>query len=168
MITLASSFRLRNKLKEKILKYQNNIYSSSFSKDVGTEEETNKLDGLTIEQAIKVVNNLMDGLRELNIAIDEVNVINKKDLITLETLKASIAFYERINENLHLVRKFRQETNETGGYSKIEIEPVVNQSEIVSTIENLKKAKDVLEERIANTNFKITLNIDEREITELL
>jgi hypothetical protein len=96
MFNLASSFRLRNKLKERIAALSNAIESADFTKTTGTEENTRACDGKTIMEAIAEVGVLMELLRDLNTKIEKANAVNRDSLIALETLKAKIAFYEKI------------------------------------------------------------------------
>jgi hypothetical protein len=111
---------------------------------------------------------LMATLRDLNIAIDRANAVNREDLITLETLKAEIAFYDTIIGKIRRAEKFSYEYNATGGRDKIEQEPVLNQKTVVAYLEELKKKKDAIEEKLAASNFNVQVDFDQNRIKSLL
>jgi hypothetical protein len=93
-LSMASAFRLRNKLKERIKELTNACCMASVTKARGTEENTAGFDGKSFADTVANVSLLMATLRDFNLAIEKANAVNKEDLITLETLKAEIAFYE--------------------------------------------------------------------------
>jgi hypothetical protein len=167
-LTIASAFRLRNKLKEKIKKLTTQINRADAVKDAGTAENTSIFDGKTFSETIKVADRLMSALRDLNIAIDTSNVINREDLITLETTKAAIALYEDVADKCRSADKVRYEYNAAGGRDKIELESLLDQKTIVNQLDTLKKTKDDIEEKLADSNFKTLVNFDPSTIKDLL
>ena len=167
-LTIASAFRLRNKLKERIKKLSSQISYAAAVKDAGTEENTSLFDGKTFSQTITTVDTLMSSLQELNLAIDTANVINREALISLETLKAKIALFENITVKCRGADKVRYEYNAAGGKDKIELEPLLDQKAMVSRFEELKKEKDALEQKLAESNFKTPVNFDPNSVKELL
>jgi hypothetical protein len=167
-LTITSAFRLRNKLKEKISKLTSLTGSAETTRPAGKEENTVVFDGKTFNETISTVSFLMTTLRDFNLAIEKANTVNKEDLITLESLKAEIAFYESIAGKFRRVEKYSYEYNATGGRDKIELEPVLDQKVIVSRLDELKKKKDEIEERLANSNFKTIVEFDQARINKLL
>jgi hypothetical protein len=167
-LTIASAFRLRNKLKERIKKLTTQISRADAAKDSGTTENTSLFDGKTFSQTIKVVDTLMSSLQELNLAIDTANVVNKADLIDLETLKAKIVLFDEIADKCRRAEKFRYEYNAAGGRDKIELEPLLDQKAIVIQLDDLKKNKEAIEEKLAESNFKTTVYFDTVAVKELL
>jgi hypothetical protein len=167
-LTITSSFRLRNKLKEKIGKLTSLTGSAEITKPADKEENTVVFDGKTFKETISAVCLLMTTLRDFNLAIEKANAVNKEDLITLESLKAEIAFYESIAGKFRRVEKYTYEYNSSGGRDKIELEPVLDQTAIVSRLDELKKKKDEIEERLANSNFKTVVEFDRARINKLL
>jgi hypothetical protein len=167
-LTIASAFRLRNKLKEKIKKLTNRIDCANVVKDAGTAENTAIFDGRTFSETIKIVDKLMTALRDLNIAIDTANVINRGELVTLESTKAAIALYEDIAGKCRMAEKVRYAYNAAGGRDKIELEPLLDQKAIVNQLDMLKKTKDAIEEKLADSNFKTVVNFDPGAIQGLL
>ncbi|MDR1232515.1 MAG: hypothetical protein LBK61_14070 [Spirochaetaceae bacterium] len=87
MLKLASSFRLRNKIKERISGLTAAIEGAEFDKPVRTDENTSPCDGKTLEEAFAEVHGLTDILQELNDRIEKANMVNKNSLIILETFK---------------------------------------------------------------------------------
>jgi hypothetical protein len=114
MFNLASSFRVQNKLKERISGLIDAIEGAEFSKSIGTEENTSPCDGKTLEEAVAEVHALMDILQELNAQIEKANAVNRDFLIMLETLKSKIAFYEKIAQKCRRCRKYEFECDEEG------------------------------------------------------
>jgi hypothetical protein len=167
-LTITSAFRLRNKLKEKIGKLTSLTATAEITKPVDKEENTVVFDGKTFKETIAAVSLLMTTLRDFNLAIEKANTVNKEDLITLESLKAEIAFYESIAGKFRRVEKYSYEYNPSGGRDKIELEPVLDQRAIVSRLDELKKKKDDIEERLAASNFKTTVEFDQALINKLL
>jgi hypothetical protein len=110
----------------------------------------------------------MAALRDFNLAIEKANIVNKEDLITLETLKAEFAFYDTIADKIRRFEKFDYEDNPDGGKDKIELELVLDQQTIVSRFYELKNKKDVIEEKLANTNFTVQVDFDQEKINRLL
>jgi hypothetical protein len=108
-LNIASAFRLRNKLKERIKKMSNACEGAAVTKPVGTAENTAAFDGKSFVDTAAAVSLLMATLRDFNIAIDRANAVNKEDLITLETLKAEIAFYDTITVKIRRAEKFSYE-----------------------------------------------------------
>jgi molybdopterin converting factor small subunit len=167
-LTITTAFRLRNKLKEKIGKLTSLANSAEITKPVGKEENTAVFDGKTFKETISAVRLLMTTLRDFNLAIEKANTVNKEDLITLESLKAEIAFYDSIAGKFRRVEKYSYEYNSSGGRDKIELETVLDQKAIVSHLDELKKKKDEIEERLANSNFKTVVEFDQALINKLL
>ncbi|MDR0720281.1 MAG: hypothetical protein LBF78_11660 [Treponema sp.] len=167
-LTITSAFRLRNKLKEKISKLTSLTGSADITKPAGKEENTVVFDGKTFKETITAVSLLMATLRDFNLAIEKANAVNKEDLITLESLKAEIAFYESLAGKFRRVEKYSYEYNPAGGRDKIDLEPVLDQKTIVSRLDELKKNKDEIEERLANSNFKTIVEFDLARINKLL
>jgi hypothetical protein len=167
-LTITSAFRIRNKLKEKISKLTSLTGSAEITKPADKEENTVVFDGKTFKETISAVCLLMTTLRDFNLAIEKANTVNKEDLITLESLKAEIAFYESIAGKFRRVEKYTYEYNSSGGRDKIELEPVLDQRAIVSRLDELKKKKDEIEERLANSNFKTIVEFDQARINKLL
>jgi hypothetical protein len=168
VLTITSAFRLRNKLKEKISKLTSLTSGAEITKPVGKEENTVVFDGKTFKETISAVCLLMETLRDFNLAIEKANTVNKEDLITLESLKAEIAFYESLAGKFRRIEKFSYEYNASGGQDKIELEPVLDQKAIVSRLDELKKKKDEIEERLAGSNFKTVVEFDQARINKLL
>jgi len=167
-LNIASAFRLRNKLKERIKKLTEIVQNAEVTKQVGTTENTATFDGKTFNEAIAEINFLMTTLRDFNLAIDKANEVNKEDLINLETLKAEIAFYDLVTQKIRRAPPFFYEHNKEGGRDKIEMELLLDQKSIVSHFESLKKKKDDLEEKLANSNAKTQVNFDRSKIDKLL
>jgi molybdopterin converting factor small subunit len=167
-LTIASAFRLRNKLKEKISKLTSLTGSADMTKPANQAENTTVFDGKTFSETISAVSLLMATLKDFNLAIEKANAVNKEDLITLESLKAEIAFYDSIVNKFRRVEKYSYEYNSSGGRDKIELEPVLDQKTLVSKLEELKKKKDEIEERLANSNFKTVVEFDQVLMDKLL
>ncbi|MDR1956869.1 MAG: hypothetical protein LBQ30_08455 [Treponema sp.] len=166
-ITIASAFRWRNKLKEKIKKLTTQMSRADTVKDVGTAEHTAPFDGKTFSETITTVDHLMVVLRDLNIAIDKANSINREDLITLETTKAAIALYEDITDQCRRAEKVRYEYNAAGGRDKIALEPILDQKALVDQLDRLKQTKDAIEEKLADSNGKIPVDFDLQTLKDL-
>jgi len=167
-LSIATSFRLRNKLKDRIKKTTENIQGAEISKQIGTTENTAVFDGKTFNEAVSNVNFLMATLRDFNLAIDKANEVNREDLISLETLKAEIAFYDMISQKIRRASLFSFEPNKEGGRDKIEMELLLDQKAVVSHLESLKKKKDDLEEKLTISNAKTQVNFDREVIEKLL
>ncbi|MDR1030814.1 MAG: hypothetical protein LBL76_08075 [Treponema sp.] len=160
MLNLASSFRLRNKIKEKISSISAAIEDAEFSKTAGTPENTSPCDGKTLEQAVSEVSVLMDILQELNQRIAEANQVNRDTLIALETLKARIVFYEQITKQCRRCKQYELEQSEEGDLLKVLKEPLLDQGKMTAVLAALKKEKDALEEKIATVNFTTPVDFD--------
>jgi hypothetical protein len=160
MLNLTSSFRLRNKLKERITGLSNAIESAEFTKTAGTEENTRACDGKTITAAIAEVDALMELLRELNAKIEKANTVNRDSLIILETLKAKIAFYEKLAQKCRRSKPYEFEYDKEGERVKVDKEPLVDQKQITAVLAALKKEKDALEEKINAVNFSAAVDFD--------
>ena len=168
MLNLASSFRLRNKLKERIATFLSAIEDAEFSKNAGTEENTNPFDGKTLTDTIGEVSILMDFLRELNFKIEKANAVNRGSLIYLETLKAKIAFYEKIAQRCRRGKTYEFEFNEEGERIKVAKEPLVDQGSITTVLTSCKKERDNLEEEISAVNFSAIVDFDPETILSRL
>jgi hypothetical protein len=167
-LTITSAFRLRNKLKERISKLTALTAAAEITKPAGKEENTAVFDGKSFNETIAAVCLLMATLRDFNLAIEKANAVNKEALITLESLKAELAFYESLAGKFHRLEKYSFEYNPEGGRDKIELEPVVDQKAIVAHLDELKKKKDEIEEGLTNSNFKTLVEFDQARITKLL
>jgi len=167
-LNIASAFRLRNKLKERIKELTRACDSASVTKDLGTAENTAGFDGKSFADSIADVGLLMAALRDLNLAIEKANTVNKVDLITLETLKAEIAFYDTLVRKLRNAEQFVHEENSDGGQDKIEQELVINQQVVLDHWKNLKNKREAIEEKLANSNLTIQVNFDQEVINRLL
>ena len=167
-LNIASAFRLRNKLKEKIKKLSEIAQGADVTKQVGTIENVSTFDGKTFNETVTEVSLLMATLRDFNIAIDKANEVNRKDLIELETLKAEIAFYHFITKKIRQASPVSYEYNKEGGRDKIEMEFLLDQKTVVSHLENIKKKKDDIEEKLACSNFNTEVNFDKTIIEKLL
>jgi len=168
MFNLASSFRLRNKLKEKIANLSDSIDGAEFNKNTGTEENTSPCDGKTLTEAIAEVNVLMELLRDLNIKIDKANLVNRDSLIIMETLKAKISFYAKVVSKCRMCKNYEFEYDEEGERVKVSKEPLVDQGQITATLASLKKEKDALEEKITAVNFSTAVDFDPEVILSKL
>ena len=167
-VNIASAFRLRNKLKERIKRLTSQTDEADVTKHAGTEEHTTVFDGKTFRETVALVSLIMNTLRDFNLAIDKANLVNKEDLITLESLKAEIAFYENMACKIRDARAFSYEDNPAGGKDKIPLELVLDQDAVVSHLETLKKRKDGLEEKLGASNFSVTADFDRNTIEKLL
>jgi hypothetical protein len=167
-LNIASAFRLRNKLKERIKELTKACERASVTKALGTAENTAGFDGKSFTDSVANVSLLMSMLRDFNLAIEKANAVNKEDLITLETLKAEIAFYDTIAGNIRRAEQFDYEYNPDGGRDKIELELVLDQQTVVAHYKDLKKKKEAIEEKLANSNFTVQVDFDQEAINRLL
>jgi hypothetical protein len=167
-LTITSAFRLRNKLKERIKELTKACGRASVIKALGTEENTAGFDGKSFADTVASVSLLMSTLRDFNLAIEKANAVNKEDLITLETLKAEIAFYDTIADKVRSAEQFDYEYNPDGGKDKIKLELVLDQQAVVAHYSELKKRKEAIEEKLVNTNFTVQVNFDQEKINRLL
>ena len=167
-LNIVSAFRLRNKLKERIKELTRACESASITKALGAVENTACFDGKSFADSVANVSLLMAALKDFNLAIEKANTVNKEDLITLETLKAEIAFYGATVDKVRRAEKFDYEYNPDGGRDKIEQELVINQQVVVDHWKNLKKKKEAIEEKLANSNLTIQVNFDQEVINRLL
>jgi hypothetical protein len=168
MFSLASSFRLRNKLKEQIAALSNAIESADFTKTAGTKENIRACDGRTITEAIAEVGVLMELLRELNAKIEKANTANRDSLIALETIKAKIAFYEKIALKCRRGKPYEFEYDKEGERVKVDKEPLVDQARITTTLASLKKEKDALENKINTVNYSAAVDFDPETVLSRL
>ena len=167
-LNIASAFRLRNKLKERIKELTRTCGRATVTKPIGKAENTTVFDGKTLADTIANISLLMSTLKDFNLAIEKANTANKEDLITMETLKAEIAFYDVIVSKIRGAREFEYEDNPEGGRDKIELELVVNQQEMVNYWKNLIKKREVIEEKLAISNLAIQVDFDKEIIKKLL
>ena len=167
-LSIASAFRLRNKLKEKIKRLSEIIGRAETTKPEGTDENITIFDGNTFKETIAQVSILMATLRDFNIAIDKANSGNKEALINLESLKAEIAFYENITQKVRSAPLYSYEYNAEGGRDKIKQEALLSQKEIVAHLDSLKKMKDCIEEQLAKSNIETQVDYDQNIISDLL
>jgi len=167
-LNIALAFRLRNKMKERIRKLSGIVERADITKQVGTPENTSPFDGKTFNETVAEVSLLMATLRDFNVAIDKANAVNREDLISLETLKAEMAFYDSLTQKIRQASLFTYEYNKEGGRDKIEMEFLLDQKTVVSRLESLRKKKDDIEEKLAESNFKTEVNFDRTVIEKLL
>jgi len=167
-LNIATAFRLRNKLKERIKELTKTCERAEVSKNKGTAENTANFDGKSFTETVSAINLLMETLKNLNLAIEKANAVNKEDLITMETVKAELAFYKSIITKIRAARKFHYEDNPEGGRDKIEQELVLDQQKIINYYDELIKKRDAIEEKLLNSNFKVKVNFDKEAITKLL
>jgi hypothetical protein len=167
-LNMASAFRLRNKLKERIRELTMACVEASVTKALGTAENTAFFDGKTFKDSLASVSLLMATLRDFNLAIEKANAVNKEDLITLETLKAEIAFYDKMVGKVRSAEQFDYEYNSDGGRDKIELELVLDQQAVVARYKTLKKKKKAIEEKLAASNFAVQVDFDQELINGLL
>ena len=167
-LNIASSFRLRNKLKEKIRRLIDIAGRADVTKPEGTNENTAVCEGKTFSETIDEVSILMATLRDFNVAIEKANLKNKEDLISLESLKAEIAFYENITQKVRSAPLFSYEYNAEGGRDKIKQELLLSQKKIIEHLNSIKKRKDEIEEKLAKSNMETSVDFDRSVITKLL
>ena len=167
-LNIASAFRLRNKLKEKIKRLTEISGRADVTKQDGTEENKAIFDGKTFNETIDEVSALMGTLRDFNIAIDKANLKNKDDLISLESLKAEIAFYETITYKVRNAPLFSYEYNAEGGRDKIKQELLLSQKKVIEHLASIKKRKDAIEEKLAKSNIETAVEFDPDVINKLL
>jgi len=167
-INIASAFRLRNKMKERIKKLSDILYGASITKKTGTVENTSALDGRTFKETVEQMCLLMAALRDFNIAIDKANQVNREDLISLESLKAEMAFYDSITQKMRRAPDFYTEYNKEGGAVEIEAEFLLDQKTAISHLESLRKKKDDIEEKLGSSNYKTEVLFDINTIEKLL
>ena len=167
-LNIASAFRLRNNMKKRIGKLSGIAQRAEVTKQTGTLENTSPFDGKTFNETVAEISLLMATLRDFNLAIDKANEVNRQDLISLETLKAEIAFYDSLTQKIRQAPLFTYEYNKEGGRDKIEMEFLLDQKAVVSRLESLKKKKDEIEEKLAESNFKTEVNFDKSIIEKLL
>jgi hypothetical protein len=167
-LNMASAFRLRNKLKKRIKELTGACESARVTKALGRAENTAGFDGKTFKDSIADVSLLMATLRDFNLAIEEANAVNKEDLITLETLKAEIAFYDTMVGKVRRAEQFDYEYNPDGGKDKIELELVLDQQAVVACNKALKKKKEAIEEKLAASNFAVQVDFAQEVINRLL
>jgi hypothetical protein len=175
MTSISSAFRLRNRLKEKIQRLNSLIYSADYSKDAGGEERVFKLDGRTHKNTLEEASSLMDLLCEFNQAIETANTVNRRALITLESVKAKIALYQLVVERCRSWKSYEYEYPEDrqfgmGGSDLVKVmkEAVLDQKEPVQKLEELILEKDTLEEKLAGSNARIKVDFDTDRITAVL
>ena len=167
-LNIASAFRLRNKLKERIKELSKSCERASATKPLGTEENTVNFDGKNFSESIAAVSLLMATLKDFNLAIEKANAVNREDLITLETLKAELAFYYTIVNKVRFTQKYEYEYNTAGSRDRVEQELVLDQRKLINHYNELKKKKDGLEEKLANSNFSNKVEFDPEVINRLL
>ena len=167
-LNIASSFRLRNKLKERIKRLTEIAERADVTKPESTEENTAIFDGKTFDESIDEVSVLMTTLRDFNLAIDKANLINKENLINLESLKAEISFYEDITQKVRNAPLFSYEYNAEGGRDKVKQELLVSQKKVIEHLSSIKKRKDAIEEMLAKSNIETNVDFDPDVINKLI
>jgi len=168
MVNISYAFRLRNRLKDKIQRLNGLIKKADFEKTVGTQENCTGLDGRTLKQAIEASIGLMSLLEEFNQAIDKANVVNRPDLVSLETLNAKIALYEQIAASCRACKgydfEYPEQRNTNYDMVKVKKEMVVDQAAVIQELNGLKKAKNALEEKLSSSNGKTLVDFDAAKI----
>ena len=167
-LNIASAFRLRNKLKERIKRLSDIALRADVTKPEGTDENTAIFDGKTFNETIEDVSLLMTTLRDFNIAVEKANWINREDLINLESLKAEISFYESITQKVRGAPQYSYEYNAEGGRDKIKLELLLSQKSVITHLDALKKKKDSIEEKLAKSNMEVLVEYDQNIINKLL
>ena len=167
-INIASAFRLRNKVKERIKRLSDIAMRADVTKPEGTEENTAVFDGKIFSETIEEISLLMTTLRDFNIAIEKANCVNREDLISLESLKAEISFYESISQKVRNAPQHSYEYNAEGGRDKIKLELLLSQKNVISHLDALKKKKDSIEEKLAKSNMEVLVDYDQNIINKLL
>jgi len=167
-MSIASAFRLRNKLKERIKRLTETADRADLTKPEGTDENVAAFDGKTFKETVAGISLLMTVLRDFNIAIDKANCTNKELLINVESLKAEIAFYESIARRIRGTSLYSYEPNAEGGRDKIRHEPILSQKEIIAHLDSLKKKKDAIEEKLSESNIRTLVDFDQEVISSLL
>ena len=167
-VNIASAFRLRNKLKERIKRLSDIAMRADITKPEGTDENTSVFDGKTFAETIEEVSLLMMTLRDFNAAIEKANVLNREDLISLESLKAEISFYESITQKVRGAPQYSYEYNAEGGRDKIKQELLISQKKVIIHLDALKKKKDSIEEKLAKSNMEMLVDYDQNIINKLL
>jgi hypothetical protein len=172
MANINSAFRLRNRLKEKIQHLNVLIKGATYEKDAGTEEKCTELDGITLHETIIQADRLMDLLCDFNKAIEKVNEVNRDDLATVETMRAKIALYEQVTASCRACKGYKDEYRDmpTFGYREVKIvqEPILEQVAVVKKLEDLKKEKNQLEEKLSRSNYETKVNFDTERILSVL
>ena len=168
VLNIASSFRLRNKLKERIKRLTEIAGRADVTKAEGSEENRTIFDGKTFEKTIDEVSVLMATLRDFNLAIDKANLLNKEDLINLESLKAEISFYENITQKVRNAPLFSYEYNAEGGRDKVKQELLLSQKNVIEHLSSIKKKKDEIEEKLAKSNNETKVDFDPNIINKLI
>jgi hypothetical protein len=173
MFNLAGSFRLRNRLKEKIQHESGLIKNAAYQKNEDEEEICADLDGKTLQAAITGADGLMDLLCEFNHAIDKANEVNREDLTTLETIKAKISLYESVTGKCRGFKGYEYEyPKDRKDYSvdmvKVIKELVIDQEAMVNKLESLKREKDKLEERLSRRNYETRVDFDANKVLAAL
>ena len=167
-VNIASAFRLRNKLKERIKRLSDIAMRADVTKPEGTDENISVFDGKTFAETIEEVSLLMMTLRDFNAAIEKANVLNREDLISLESLKAEISFYESITQKVRGAPQYSYEYNAEGGRDKIKQELLLSQKKVITHLDALKKKKDGIEEKLAKSNMEVLVDYDQNIINKLL
>ena len=168
VLNIASSFRLRNKLKERIKRLTEIAGGADVTKPEGTEENRAIFDGKTFDETIDEVSVLMTTLRDFNLAIDKANLVNKGDLISLESLKAEISFYEYITQKVRKAPLFSYEYNSEGGRDKVKQDLLLSQKKVIDHLSSIKKKKDEIEEKLAKSNIETKVDFDADVINKLI
>jgi hypothetical protein len=174
MVNISSAFRLRNRLKERIQHLNGLIKGAPYEVTEGTEENRARLDGKTLRETIEESSRLMDLLCDFNKAIDKANAGNRIDLITLESLKVKISIYQQIAQSCRQCKGYDYEYPEAkkfGSDSEVFLVkkiPLVDQDEVLKTLNALKKAKNVLEEKLSSSNGRTMVDFDSDRIVAAL
>jgi hypothetical protein len=163
---------LRNRLKEKIQRLNVLIQGAVYEKDAGTEENCTKLDGITLQETIAQTASLMNLLCDFNKEIEKVNEVNRANLTTLESVRAKIALYEQVTASCRACKGYEDEYREVHavGYEKVRIikELILDQAAMVKELDDLKKVKNQLEEKLSRSNYETMVDFDTDKILSVL
>ncbi|AEF86292.1 hypothetical protein TREPR_1871 [Treponema primitia ZAS-2] len=170
-MNINESFRLRNRLKDRIRDLKERVASAEYEKTEGGEEHTWRLDGKTLKETIELTDTLMDLLCTLNEAIENANTENRLDLVRMEALKQKLAFYSGIVLKCREGKRFEYEYPEGYGsekMTKITKVLVLDQPSMVEKYNALKNESVQIEVKLSKHNAKINVEFDASKIEEAL
>jgi hypothetical protein len=161
-MNISEAMKLRNKLKQKIEDLQQSVLNCDFgvripqieSEDDGSDEAKKyaNLDGKTYDEALIEIDEIRDALRDLNLAIEKANEVNRLALNELHSLSSSISWEERM---VRTARNFKESTMmyEQGSEKPVEVFfRRASKTDFVKRLASLKKRKDELEDVISANN----------------
>jgi hypothetical protein len=157
-ITLAYSFRLRNRIKTKISGLTALIYNCQFSVESDLSDAYNKLDNLSLDENIKQAETLMSLLQELNRSIEAVNRENRESLIKLETLKSKLFFYGKLIEKIRRHKPIIKQWNEDrDNVTDIKYSLIVDSDSIFEKFKKTQKEIAVIEQSLIKANNSLMI-----------